>query len=376
MIIQKLHFGKLRKNRTVSQQSDSAATGIANEIERPEGPTPFKARTPIIPDRRSSRVWSKVTPLDPESVDEEAIEFTGKSFLSFPDKVRSQVYNLTLIATHEVVICGCNEDHCRMLTQPALTRVSHQIRRETLPIYYRENNFMVRGIYDGVFQAPLWLLVMPQLTLDMIHRVSISSMNVRNTLDVMETLGFRLYERMDCSDLYKISYLPGDGPIWLTFTSVTVAEKAEEKAAQQAVLRAIEEDNEEATEQPTDQVPEQADEQANEEVNEEMTEQATNIAEYSNPNEESDLGETSSVNSVSTSILDERRNLQSDFDNGDDTISSGEYATIGIVLKPGYLLRVRNVNGSPTEEAFGSVERPAQASEEQDENVLAPALVE
>ena len=66
--------------------------------------------------------------MDPEKTD----------FLDLPPELRNRIYELSLVQGRSI-----NPVHLEDQRQPAITRTCHQIRKETLPIYYSQNHFIL-----------------------------------------------------------------------------------------------------------------------------------------------------------------------------------------------------------------------------------------
>ncbi|KAK2614121.1 hypothetical protein N8I77_000975 [Diaporthe amygdali] len=65
---------------------------------------------------------------------------TAFRFLALPGEIRAMVYREALVPTTPE---GLKEDLCS-LAQPPLARVSRQLRAEAIPIFYGENDFVIR----------------------------------------------------------------------------------------------------------------------------------------------------------------------------------------------------------------------------------------
>lgn len=74
-------------------------------------------------------------------------------------------------------------DSCKpSAQQPALAQVSSQFRDESMPIYYGENKYMLRGTYDWNSEAPNWLQAMPQATRNLITHVEVCTHDIASAV--------------------------------------------------------------------------------------------------------------------------------------------------------------------------------------------------
>ena len=149
------------------------------------------------------------------------------TFTDVPDSARVKIYEMFLIAEHELIICPCDINPCKPAQQPVILRVCSTIRKEALPIYYRENRFMIRGCFDRISASPSWLKVLPQSTRDMITHVEISTKDFSNAVVMMCNIGFKLSRRMGGQNLSMQVYRANIHPTTFIFTSIVAGEKAD-----------------------------------------------------------------------------------------------------------------------------------------------------
>lgn len=105
-------------------------------------------------------------------------------------------------------------------TQPAITKASHKLRNEGLPIFYGENRFMVRGTYKWKEKAPAWLRVLPQASRDMIKHVEIETHHIASVVCMMATMGFQLAHRLPRRQHMALMAGMSLGTMCMTFTAI------------------------------------------------------------------------------------------------------------------------------------------------------------
>lgn len=80
--------------------------------------------------------------------------------LRLPAEIRSLIFEFAVIADKPLVTFRVDEyqgESYAQAVQPPLTQTSRQIRRESLPIYYESNNFILHTESPKVVDAQNWL---------------------------------------------------------------------------------------------------------------------------------------------------------------------------------------------------------------------------
>lgn len=81
--------------------------------------------------------------------------------LQLPPEIRDVIYEFALTSDHPVVTFRLDtyqQDSYQEATQPPLTRVSRQVRQESLPIYFDCNEFILHAEGSKVQNAHRWLI--------------------------------------------------------------------------------------------------------------------------------------------------------------------------------------------------------------------------
>lgn len=81
--------------------------------------------------------------------------------LELPPELREAIYEYIALAENPLVtfrLDSYQQDTYQQATQPALTRVSVQVRRESLPIYYSCNEFILHAEGTKAADARRWLI--------------------------------------------------------------------------------------------------------------------------------------------------------------------------------------------------------------------------
>ncbi|KAK5015100.1 hypothetical protein LTR60_003035, partial [Cryomyces antarcticus] len=71
-----------------------------------------------------------------------ALQETTFPFLMLPAEIRNVIYLLALVNDGDIYVCSVDSFRAQV-SQPALTRVSRQIRKECLPVFYGCNRFRI-----------------------------------------------------------------------------------------------------------------------------------------------------------------------------------------------------------------------------------------
>lgn len=123
---------------------------------------------------------------------------------------------ITAIQLTQASICAWSASK-----QPAIARVNRKLRTEVLPVFYGENRFTIRGVYDWDKKAPAWLRALSQPSRNMIKHVKISTADITSAVCMMATMGFRLSHRLPGKDHIAVMSEMRDATIWMTFTAIS-----------------------------------------------------------------------------------------------------------------------------------------------------------
>ncbi|KAK4547333.1 hypothetical protein LTR36_000989 [Oleoguttula mirabilis] len=146
---------------------------------------------------------------------------TPASLQTLPQEIRNTIFELVLVADHEVIICTCG--FCSQICatqQPAIAKVNRKLRNEALPIFYGGNKFMIRCVYKWKDPAPVWLRVLSQKSRDMIEHVEIETRDIASAVCMMATLGYQLSQRLPRKQYLAVMSGMTSDTMWMTFTAI------------------------------------------------------------------------------------------------------------------------------------------------------------